>query len=606
MNVAVFLAILAGAATLCLAGTGTLRTILLLKGNRYRETWRTLFSMICVFVVGYIVSSILILRNVQSLMAVLTGFVFLLGALFVYLVVRLGRLTIEDLQHSTELAEAANQAKSAFLANMSHELRTPLNAIIGYSEMLVEEAEDFEANGLIPDLEKIHGAGKHLLALINDILDLSKIEAGKMDLFTESFDLDPFIEEVVSTIQPLVGQNGNELQQVSAPRLGRIHADRTKLRQALFNLLSNATKFTDHGKIELRVEPYMDADTEWLRFQVSDSGIGLTDEQMGKLFNAFTQADASTTRKYGGTGLGLAISRRFCQMMGGDISVASTYGEGSTFTITLPRGAAEAPEADTPAPDSARAVVGTTGGPTILVVDDDPSVRDLLTRVLGRSGFQVITAGNGTEGLALARAKRPKAIILDVLMPGMDGWTVLGKLKDDPVLHEVPVIILSMTDDASLGYALGATDFITKPVDRNRLLGILSRVARKEDGSTDVLLVEDDAATRDILRKMLSQDGLGVREAQDGVQALERLQEREPDVVVCDLMMPNMDGFELIQHIRENAAWVNLPIIVVTAKELTREEQARLSGSVERIVQKGSFSRDQLLTYVQSLLKQVV
>lgn len=606
MTIVVFVAILAGAAMMCFAGTGTWRTILLLRGNRYRETWRTLFGMICVFVVGYLVSAVLVLENVHSLMALLTGFVFLLGALFVYLVVRLGRLTIEDLQHSTELAEAANQAKSAFLANMSHELRTPLNAIIGYSEMLVEEAEDAEAEGLVPDLEKIHGAGKHLLALINDILDLSKIEAGKMDLFVETFEIGPFIDEVVDTVQPLVAQKGNELELISPPDLGMIHADRTKLRQALFNLLSNATKFTDHGRIRLQVEPYMDGDAAWLRFQVADSGIGLTQEQMGKLFNAFTQADASTTRKYGGTGLGLAISRRFCQMMGGDITVESTFGEGSTFTIALPRGAVGSAAPDAPAAETVHSASGTSDGPLVLVVDDDPTVRDLLGRVLGRSGFQVVTAGNGTEGLALARARRPKAIILDVLMPGMDGWTVLGKLKDDPSLHEVPVIVLSMTDDASLGYALGATDFITKPVDRGRLLGVLGRVMPKRDGATEVLLVEDDAATRDMMSKMLDQDGFEVSEAADGVRALERLREREPDVVVCDLMMPNMDGFELIQHIRENPAWVNLPIIVVTAKELTRDEEARLSGSVERIVQKGSFTRDQLLAYVESLLKQAV
>ncbi|MFQ5761367.1 MAG: ATP-binding protein, partial [Acidiferrobacterales bacterium] len=325
-----------------------------------------------------------------------------------------------QLRKAKELAEAATQAKSSFLANMSHELRTPLNAIIGYSEMLQEEAEDLGQEGFLPDLNNIHIAGKHLLSLINDVLDLSKIEAGKTEVFLETFDVPTVIRDVVATIRPLIEKNANTLQVDCADDLGTIHADLTKVRQALFNLLSNASKFTEHGTITLEAAREVVNGGPWISFQVRDTGIGMTPEQMEKLFQAFSQADASTMRQYGGTGLGLAISRKFCQMMGGDITVESVFGQGSTFTIQLPAEVADRKVSQAPRAERlpARAVQVPKDAPTVLVVDDDPAVRDLMRRFLNKEGLHMVAAADGKEGLRLAKELHPDAITLDVLMPG--------------------------------------------------------------------------------------------------------------------------------------------------------------------------------------------
>ena len=380
-----------------------------------------------------------------------------------------------ELHEKTRQAEEANAAKSAFLANMSHELRTPLNAIIGYSEMLEEEAEDAGQGALIPDLAKIRAAGKHLLDLINAVLDLSKIEAGKTDLYPETFAIADLVESTVSITQPLVATNGNTLEVRCPTAIGAMRADPTKVRQALFNLLSNAAKFTSAGRITLSVSRETADDAEWVQFAVCDTGIGLTPEQRERLFQEFTQADPSTTRTYGGTGLGLALSRRLCRLMGGDIAVESALGAGSTFTIRLPAGGggAQAGPAGRDATASAAQAPVAPGG--ILVIDDDPQVRELLRRFLTKEGFRVLDASGGEEGLRLARAARPEAILLDVLMPGMDGWGVLGALKADPTLSAIPVVMLSIIDDKTRGYALGAAGYLTKPFDRGRLVGILER-----------------------------------------------------------------------------------------------------------------------------------
>ncbi|MGH8568153.1 MAG: ATP-binding protein, partial [Gammaproteobacteria bacterium] len=383
----------------------------------------------------------------------------------------------EQLQTAKAAAEEADRAKSAFLASMSHELRTPLNAIIGYSEMLQEEAEDLGQDDLILDLKKIHGAGKHLLALINDVLDLSKIEAGKMDLHLETFDLAGMLQEVVATIAPLVAKNGNRLDFRDAEDLGAMRADLTKVRQALFNLLSNACKFTSGGVITLAVAPERIDGVGWLHFRVSDTGIGISPEQMQRLFQAFSQADASTAHKYGGTGLGLIISRRFCQMMGGDITVESALGQGSTFTIRLPiDGVKPKP---TPMPPAAGAPAGglahPQGRPSVLVIDDEPAAQDLMSRFLDKQGFHMVGAQSGEEGIRLAKELRPSVITLDVLMPGMDGWAVLTRLKADPDLAAIPVIMVTIVDDRNMGFALGATDFLTKPIDREYLAQLLRK-----------------------------------------------------------------------------------------------------------------------------------
>ncbi|WP_197090036.1 ATP-binding protein, partial [Crocosphaera watsonii] len=384
-------------------------------------------------------------------------------------------LSIEEVKKAKASAEEANQAKSSFLANMSHELRTPMNAIIGYSEMLQEEAEDLGQEDFLPDLQKIHASGKHLLNLINDILDLSKIEAGRMEIYPETFDVSTLIQEISATIRPLSEKNGNSLIINCPDDVGSMYADLTKMRQNLFNLLSNASKFTEKGTITLNVNRYSKNDQDWLCFQVRDSGIGISSQQIDKLFQEFSQADASTTRKYGGTGLGLAITKKFCEMMGGDISVTSEIGKGSTFTINLP--------AEVTVPENLTLVEGSDNGDhsssatsTILVIDDDPQVHDILERFLNKEGFMVKTVTSGAEGLKLAKEIRPDAIILDVIMPDMDGWMVLGALKADPHLAEIPVTIMTMVDDKNKGFALGATDYLLKPIDRQALMAVLENI----------------------------------------------------------------------------------------------------------------------------------
>jgi len=381
---------------------------------------------------------------------------------------------ITELLAARRQAEAASTAKSHFLASMSHELRTPLNAIIGYSEMLQEEVADLGQTALAPDLEKIHTAGRHLLALINDILDLSKIEAGKTELYLETFEVRQMLDDVTTTVRPLVEKNANTLV-VEGADLGAMHGDLTKMRQVLLNLLSNACKFTERGTVTLAASrERRDGAGEWMVFRVTDSGIGMTPAQMTRLFEAFAQAEASTTRRYGGTGLGLAISRRFCQMMGGDITVASEPGRGSTFTVRVPATVAVAPpEAATEAAESAPSGSGVAG--TVLVVDDDPAARNLIVRFLSREGFRVEEAPDGDTALRRARTARPDVITLDVLMPGMDGWAVLTALKADPELSGIPVVMLSVVDEKHIGFALGASDFLTKPIERERLVAVLKK-----------------------------------------------------------------------------------------------------------------------------------
>jgi len=508
-----------------------------------------------------------------------------------------------EIEDQSRQLEVANRYKSEFLANMSHELRTPLNAIIGYSEMLQEEAEDVGQEAFVPDLQKIHGAGKHLMSLINNILDLSKIEAGKMDFYLEDFEIVPMIQEIVTTIKPLVEKNANTLELHAPDNLGAMHADLTKVRQTLFNLLSNACKFTERGAIILGVNRERVDGEDWISFRVSDTGIGMSPEQTSRLFQSFTQADASTTRKYGGTGLGLAISQKFCQMMGGDITVESAPGQGSIFTVRVPAEVVESKAAPLPPSEEPASIAlqSPAGAPTVLVIDDDPTVRDLMRRFLSKEGLQMIAATSGEEGIRLARELRPAVITLDVLMPGMDGWAVLTALKADPVLSDIPVIMLTIMDEKHMGYALGAADYLTKPINWERLAVLLRRYECARP-PCPLLIVEDDAGMREMLRRRLEKESWTVIEAENGRVGLERMAESQPELILLDLMMPEMDGFQFLDEVRKHESWKSIPVIVMTAKELTVEDRQRLNGSVEKILQKGAYSREDLMREVVRLL----
>ena len=507
----------------------------------------------------------------------------------------------EALAKAKEVADAANQAKSEFLANMSHELRTPMNAILGYSEMLMEEAEDIGQDDFIPDLKKINQAGNHLLSLINDVLDLSKIESGRMEAFAETFDIGALIDQVSGTAQPLMAKNSNHFRIERSEQLGKAFQDITKIRQSLLNMLSNAAKFTHEGTITLRAERENIDGVDWLTFAVSDTGIGIPADKLDHVFEEFSQADSSTTRDYGGTGLGLTISRRFCQMLGGDMTVISQMGEGSTFTIRLP---AELTGTDARQETSPRAAIRveqqsnkvppTKPGSTILVIDDDVEACEIIRRFLEKDDFNVVTAFSGEQGLRLAHDIHPAAITLDVMMPDMDGWSVLRALKADPVLHMIPVIMLTMVDDRTRGYSLGAVDYLNKPVDREQLHKALSRYYCAED-ICQVLLVEDDIETREMMARTLDKAGWAVSEAGNGQEALDSMAELQPRLILLDLMMPVMDGFDFLTELRARPEWQHIPVIVITAKDLTAEDRDRLAGKVEDVLEKNACTRDQLL-----------
>ncbi len=515
------------------------------------------------------------------------------------------RNLVSELSRARQQAEAANLAKSQFLANMSHELRTPLNAIIGITEMLVEDAQAEPDKELFEPLSRVLRAGKHLLSLINDILDLSKIEAGKMDLYPDTVDVRAACAELVATTRPLARQNNTKLQFDCAEQVGSMIIDPTRFRQTLLNLLSNACKFTRDGTVTLKVHRQPLPSGDVLVFDVADTGIGIKPDQIEKLFRDFTQADSTTSRRFGGTGLGLAISRRFARMMGGDVSVWSDYGKGSIFTLTLPADMVRhlQPCRPNPLPASANKLTAlpapdnrTAQLPTVLLIDDDATVRSMVGRFLEREGYAVITAADGIEGLRLVKDRKPMAVILDVLVPKLDGWSVLAAIKADTNIGNTPVIIHSILDERSRALSLGAAEMLGKPFDRDKLRRILMRLAKPMGR---VLLIDADDSQRFTYRRYLEEQGWSVSTAGDGLEALDLLSGIPPDVIVLDVGLPGSDGYRFLEGLEQQGNIGRVPLVALVHGPIPDILQRQSSNRVCHCLQKAGLTPEQLLAELQ-------
>ncbi|MBE9182564.1 response regulator [Oculatella sp. LEGE 06141] len=525
---------------------------------------------------------------------------------------------LKQLEAEKSGAEAANQAKSAFLANMSHELRTPLNAIIGYSEILQEDLQVEGHTEFIPDLDKIRTSGKHLLTLINDILELSKIEAGKTELYLERFEVQSLVSEIVNTVQPLAQANRNSLNVHCAPTVGTMYADVSKLRQILWNLLSNAAKFTEHGTILLQVQRHPSG---LIVFQVTDTGIGISPEQQQHIFQVFTQADDSVTRKYGGTGLGLAISHRFCEMMGGSIEVASQPQRGSTFTLRLPVNVAEhmaiVPTLEESSLAMSSQVIDAANSEKarlVLVVHGDRTVRDLMVQHLNQEGCRVVTAWCGREGLRLARELHPDLIVLDLLTPEMDAWAVLSTLKAEPSLTTTPVLMLMTTAnqshalaDSNQGFVIGVCECLTTPTDFKHLTGLLKQFQAASDSAPSsstgrILLLQDDPTTQQILQRLLTKAGWTVVSASNSAIAITHLKQHPPALILVDLMRPAFEGFQFLVQLRQTPDWKGLPVIAMLTQDLTPANHQQLNNITMQLLQHATYNQNDLMVQVRGVL----
>jgi len=489
--------------------------------------------------------------------------------------------------------EAAARLKSEFLANFSHEIRTPLNAITGYCDLLLRD----EGARLTPhgrrDLSVIKANARTLLALINDILDLSKIEAGRAEIVKEQVELNELVDECMASVREVL--KGKDVALTSDLQVRTVFTDPLKLRQVLLNLLSNAAKFTDAGEIVVTAE----ARGTQLVLAVEDTGAGIPDEQLPLIFDKFRQVDGSSRRRVGGTGLGLAIVKEVSQLLGGNVTATSMLGRGSKFTVVLPNAIDETSRPRrstlpvTPLP-------GVTGdGPfTVLIIDDDPMIQHLLRGHLEAENFRVLAAVDGIEGLTLAREQRPTVIILDIHLPRLDGWTVLGELKSDPVLASIPVVMMSVEEQRARGFSFGACEYLVKPVEPDRLVNVVKRTLLPSGG--DVLVVDDDEATREMVSRHLRRAGYSTVEARDGEEALLRTRVLAPGLVILDLLMPGVDGFEVLRTMRNEG--MRTPVVVLTGKTLSAEERRILRDGLARVVQKGGSALEEVVREAKALL----
>lgn len=517
-----------------------------------------------------------------------------------------------DLIEMRNRAEEGSKAKSRFLANMSHELRTPLNAIIGYSEMLQEilAEGEFEAGEISDDIEKVRTAGRHLLSLINDILDISKIEAGKMQISVEAFNMVDLVREVVDTLRPLAEEKCNKLVITGNAEPVIVHSDQIKVRQILFNMLSNAVKFTENGTVELIYSRVMETSGDWIVCRVRDTGIGISADSLKMLFKPFNQADPSTTRRFGGTGLGLAISRSYAEMLGGEISVVSEEGKGSEFCIHLPATATKtkAELVDMSLQEEAKDISEYRGiveeSLRILLIDDDHSVHDILRRQLARHHFVMASAFSGHEGLVLAKSQPFDVIVLDIFMPGLDGWQVLQILKSDETTTHLPVVMYTISSDKQKGFALGASDFLVKPINSQRLLSVLERY-RAADHHVKVLLIDDDVHSQNLTRAYLEGPEWELLVAANGREGLACL-DKNPNirVILLDLIMPVMNGFQFLEAFNKRWPDKKIPVVVISARDLTNEERRLLAKHAEAVFCKGMFDRNTLLNCVLKILSE--